>query len=206
MALFNSVYTGGFSSYLSANTLRNSPKHWSFSKANRFLPVINDNNAKYLAFPTVFGSRYSTFGFGDRSIQRDLPAAGSPPPTQYRIPSAFETTKSSAIKKGKSFGIARAYYENVYIPNQDNVAPRVAAQVPGPGQYSPLEAMPIGKNAKKVTIKSRIPPVTSGTKEFPAPNMYKPAHILTEQSRFNGVGFGVGNRGSATGPTSKFLN
>ena len=205
MALFNSVYTGGFSSYLSVNTLRNSPKHWSFSKADRFLPIIPDNSAKFNAFPTVISGRYSTFGFGDRIIQRDLPAAHSPPPTQYRISSAFEENKLSATTKGKTFGISRGYYDNVYLPTSENVAPRMAAQVPGPGQYAPLETNPLGKNAKKMSLKSRIPPCTSSTREFPAPNVYKPAHGLTEQNRFNGVGFGVGNRGSATGPISNIL-
>ncbi len=202
MALFNSVYTGGFSSYLSSNTLRNSPKHWSFSKADRFQHLNPDNTAKFLNFPSILSSRYSTFGFGDRGFLNELPGAASPPPTQYRIPSAFDP---KASVRGRSFGIARGYYENVYIPGRETMAPRVAAQVPGPGQYATAESNPIGKNAKKMSIKSRVPPCTSATREFPAPNMYKPGYGLVEQSRYHGVGFGVGNRGSSTGPTSKQL-
>lgn len=86
-----------------------------------------------------------------------------------------------------------------------NVVPRVAAQVPGPGQYAPLTANPIGKNAKKFSIKSRVPPVTPSTRDYPGPNVYKPIHILTEPSRYSGIGFGVGNRGSPTGTMSKLL-
>jgi len=201
MALFNSAFTGGFGSYLSSNTLRNSPRHWSFAKADRFAPILPDNCAKYTNYPTVVSNRYSTLGFGERVFlnSRDLPGGQSPPPTQYKIPSAFDPKQTI---KGKTFGIARNYYENVYIPGRETLAPKISSQVPGPDRYSPAECNPIGKNAKKMAIKSRVPPCTSGTREFPAPNMYRPGHNLTEQSRFNGVGFGIGNRGSATGPTS----
>lgn len=199
MALFNSVFTGGFSSYLSSNTLRNSPKYWSFSKAERFLQANPDNCAKYANFPTMVSSRYSTLGFGDRGFMHELPSAQSPPPNQYKIPSTFE---AKAGVKGKTFGIARNYYENVYIPNRETVAPKVSAQVPGPGQYAPADCNPIGKYAKKMSLKSRVPACTSGTREFPAPNMYRPGFGLVEQSRFNGVGFGIGNRGSSSGPKS----
>lgn len=199
MALFNSVYSGGFSSYLSSNTLRNSPKHWSFSKADRFMPIIPDNCAKYTSFPTELNPRYSSLGFGGRGFLRDLPAAHSPPPTQYKIRSAFDGKEK---RKGKTFGISRNYYENVYIPGINIVTPAISGQVPGPGQYASAETNPIGKNARKVALKSRVPQCTSATKEFPAPNMYKPGFGLTEQNRFNGVGFGVGNRGNPTGPAS----
>lgn len=201
MALFNSIYTGGFSSYLSANTLQNSTRYWSFPKNDRFFQLPPDNNAKYSAFPTVFSGRYTSFGFGERGFQKNLPGTSTPAPNRYRIGSVFDSDKPE-LGKGKSFGIARNYYENVYAPNQESVAPRIAAQVPGPDQYSPLEANPIGKNAKKFAIKSRVPPCASATRDFPAPNMYKPIHVLTEPRRYNGVGFGVGNRGSATGPMS----
>lgn len=200
MALLNSAFTGGFNGYLCANTLRNSPKHWSFSKADRFLPPVIDNAAKFNNFPTVISSKYCTQGFGDRPFMQDLPCAHSPPPTQYRIVSNFE--KNEPLK-GKTFGVSRYYYDNVYIPGNELVTPLNSAQIPGPGQYPCAESNPMGKNARKTTLKSRIPPCTSGTKEFPAPNMYKPSHGLVEPSRFNGVGFGIGSRGCPTGPPSK---
>ena len=202
MALFNSAYTGGFSSYLSSNTLRNSPKHWSFGKADRFLPQIADNCAKYNSLPPGTSTRHTSFGFGERGFLRDLVGANSPPPTQYRIVSTFE--KKEALK-GKTFGICRASYQNVYVPGVEVLAPVNAAQVPGPGQYANAEANPIGKNARKTTLKSRIPTCTSSSREFPAPNMYKPGFSLVEQGRFSGIGFGVGNRGCPTGPPSIFF-
>lgn len=131
-----------------------------------------------------------------------MPAADTPAPVHYRIPSAFDSTRID-LSKGKTFGIGRKYYENVYTPNQTNVAPRVSAQVPAPNRYSPLEANPLGKNAKKFLLKSRVPPCTSSTRDFPAPTAYKPVHILTEASRYSGIGFGVGNRGKVTGTASK---
>ena len=199
MALFNSAFTGGFSSYLCSNTLRNSPKHWSFPKADRFLPITIDNTAKFTSYPTLVSTRYSTLGHGDRLFLKELPGSSSPPPTQYRIASTFE--KQHQIK-GKTFGVSRKYYDNVYVPGSEIVAPCNAVQVPGPGQYSHAESNPLGKSAKKMSLKSRIPESTSASKDFPAPNMYRPGYALVEQNRFNGVGFGVGNRGSPTGPGS----
>lgn len=197
MALFNSVFTGGLSCYLSSNTLRNSAKHWSFSKADRFVNAMPDNAAKYNNFPSAFSSKRCTQGFGDRAFMRDLPCAISPPPNQYQITSEFSAKNPL---KGKTFGTSRHYYDNVYLPGSDIVSPLISSQVPGPGQYDQIP--PIGKEAKKMGLKSRIPPCTSAAREFPAPNMYKPLHSLVEQSRFNGVGFGIGSRGSATGPIS----
>jgi len=199
LALYNSVYTGGFSSYLSSNTLRNSPKHWSFSKADRFQMMGVDSAAKYNNFPTVFSTKCCTQGFGDRPFMSNLPCAHSPPPTQYRIISNFE--KKEALK-GKSFGVSRHYYDNVYIPGNELVTPLISSQVPGPGQYATATTNPIGKNAKKFSLKSRVPPCTSSTREYPAPNMYRPAHALVEATRYNGVGFGIGGRGNPTGPGS----
>jgi hypothetical protein len=164
--------------------------------------VLVDNAAKFNNFPTVFSSKYCTQGFGDRPFMQDLPCAHSPPPTQYRITSNFE--KKEPLK-GKSFGIGRNYYENVFIPGRELVTPLISAQVPGPGQYANNESNPIGKNARKTTLKSRIPPCISATKEFPAPNMYKPSHGLVEPSRFCGVGFGIGSRGNPSGPPSIYF-
>ena len=201
MEFFNSVYSGGFSSYLSANTLRNSPRNWSFPKADRFLQFPPDNNAKYINFPSTHSTRYSTFGFGERDLQRNLPGFDTPAPSWYKIPSPFDG-KRIELNKGKSFGISRGYYENVYVPKQTSVSPRVSVQVPGPDFYNPLAFNPIGKNAKKFTIKSRIPICSSATKNFPAPNMYKPVHTLTEANRYSGIGFGLGNRGNPSGTSS----
>ena len=199
MALFNSVYTGGFSSYLSSNTLRNSPKHWSFGKADRFLPQIVDNCAKFTSLPPSLSIRHTNFGFGDRGFMKNLVGANSPPPTQYRVVSEFE--KKEPLK-GKTFGVARQCYQNVFVPGIDTMAPVNAAQVPGPGQYAHAETNPLGKNARKTTLKSRVPPSSTATRDFPGPNVYRPGFGLVEMARFSGIGFGVGNRGSPTGPPS----
>eukprot|EP00826_Nyctotherus_ovalis_P058680 TRINITY_DN808_c0_g1_i1.p1 TRINITY_DN808_c0_g1~~TRINITY_DN808_c0_g1_i1.p1 ORF type:complete len:277 (-),score=12.33 TRINITY_DN808_c0_g1_i1:34-864(-) len=201
MTLFNSTYSGGFSTYLSSNTLQNSSRYWSFPKGDRFFQPSPDNNAKYLAFSTALSPRYSTFGFGERLIQKNLPAAYTPAPGNYHLPSIFDSPKSLQ-SKGKTFGIARGFYDNVYTPHQDNITPRIAAQVPGPDRYSPLETNPLGKSAKKFSLTSRVTPPQPTTKDYPAPGAYKPVHVLTEPSRYKGVSFGIGNRGSPTGPVS----
>lgn len=204
MTLFNSTYNGGFSSYLSSNTLQNSSRYWSFPKGDRFFQLPPDNNAKYLSFPTVLSGRYTTFGFGERSLQKNSPGGGSPPPGHYNIPSTFDSSRFLQ-SKGKTFGISRSFYENVYTPHQDNITPRISAQVPAPDHYASLESNPIGKNAKKFSLTSRVPPPPPTNKDYPPPCAYKPVHILTESSRYKGVGFGVGNRGSPTGPMSMYL-
>jgi hypothetical protein len=204
MTLFNSTYNGGFSSYLSSNTLQNTNRYWSFSKGDRFFQLPPDNNAKYSAFPTALSGRYSTFGFGERSLQKHLPAADTPAPGHYYLPSIFDSSRFLQAK-GKTFGIARSYYESVYTPHQDNITPKISSQVPAPGRYSPLESNPIGRNAKKFSLKSRVPPPPTATKDYPPPCAYKPVHTLTESNRYKGVGFGVGNRGGPTGPMSKSL-
>jgi len=201
MTLFNSTYSGGFSTYLSSNTLQNSSRHWSFSKGDRFFQLPPDNNAKYLSLPTIVNSRYTTFGFGERSMAKRLAPVDSPAPGQYSVRSIFDVPKPYEIK-GKSFGISRNYYENVYIPHQDNIAPRISSQIPAPNRYSVLEADPIGKNAKKFSLIGRVVPPPPVTKDFPPPCAYKPVHILTEPSRYKGVSFGLGSRGNLTGSTT----
>ena len=133
--------------------MQNSTRYWAFSKGERFFQLPSDNNAKYLAFPACFSNEYSTFGFGERIILKNLPARDTPAPTHYRIPSASDSTKMN-LSKGKSFRIPRRYYENAYASNQTNVVPKVAAA----NRYSHLKANPLGRNTKKFSIKSRVPP------------------------------------------------
>lgn len=178
--------------------MRNSPKHCRFPKAKRFPTVVPDNNAKFENFPTIVSAKYSTIGYGDRIFLKELPGSVSPPPSQYKIGSTFE---SKDRLKGKTFGISREYYDKVYIPGIENLASGNSEYIPGPGKYN--HTIPFGKNAVKATMKSKYQPCVSGSKDFPAPNNYRLAHSLVEPSRFGGASIGFGDRGCPHGPPSK---
>jgi len=196
MAVFNAVFTGGFNSNLSVNTLRNSPKHYSFTKAERFPSVSIQNAPKYTNYPTFVSARYSTQGFGERIFLKELPGSISPPPTQYKMGSQFE---SKDYLTGKTFGIGRDFYKNVFVSGINAMAPVNQDQIPGPGQYKKQDLDKLGDNSVKISIKSRIPPCISGIKDFPAPDNYHLKRTLVEANRFSGIGFGYGGRGSPSG-------
>lgn len=155
-----------------------------------------------MGLPSVLSKRSADFGYSERTFQKGLPGFDTPDPTKY-YGSLINDKAKLELNKGKTFGISRSHYDNVYYPNQRNLSPKAASQMPSSSQYSPLISVPFGADGKKFAIKSRVPPLDPTTKEYPGPGMYKPIHILTEPSRYNSVGFGTGNRGSPVGLTSK---
>jgi hypothetical protein len=68
---------------------------------------------------------------------------------------------------------------------------------PGPGAYD-VKGL-VGINAKKFSLKSRIPPNDSATRHNPPPNTYHPNFTLSEQSKFGAITFGFGTRCNVTG-------
>ena len=172
-----------------------SPKPCSFTKEERFHQHPPDNNAKFLGLPSCLSNRYSNFGFGERTLQKSLPGIGTPDPAHYNYISVFDT-KVPALNKGKSFGISRSFYDNVYAPNQEHMSPEAAKKLPGPNQYSPLPFNSFDHSSKKITIGCKIPPLEPTTKSYPGPGAHAPNYSLTEQARYTGAGLGYGNRGS----------
>lgn len=54
-------------------------------------------------------------------------------------------------------------------------------------------------NSTKYSLKSRIKPLDSATRDFPPPNTYYINFKQTEQNKFNAITFGVGGRVTAAG-------
>lgn len=203
MAIFNSVFTGGFSSNVSSNALRNSPKNYSFPKCERFQEPYNMNKAEFLNFPTIVTNKCSTIGHGERGqFLKKLPGYEVPPPTNYNYVSEF--IRKDPLK-GKTFGLGYKYYDNVLVPGAKMLTPKNLAEIPGPGHYNTERGHSFGENATQATIKSRIPINYFATKEFPAPNMYKPNYATVEQGRYNSISFGVGKRQTTQTSSGKYL-
>jgi len=81
---------------------------------------------------------------------------------------------------GRSFGIPHSAYAKVYIPNSKLQSNMVDA--PGPGAYETKSL--VGTTAKKFSLKSRIKPVDTATRDNPPPNSYHPNFTLSEPSKF----------------------
>lgn len=83
----------------------------------------------------------------------------------------------------------------MYLP--DNRYSTTMQEAPGPGAYDSRSS--IGLNSLKFTLKSRIKPVDTATRDNPPPNTYHPNHALAEQSKFQAITFGFGSRVNVTG-------
>lgn len=151
---------GGFSQNISANALRNSHSQWSFSKAERFKKLRIDNTAKMLLLPTTMNAKTSTFGFGNKKPLQMIFGKDSPAPSMYRSRSQFEFDPH----KGKSIGESYACYKKVHMPGLNTRA----EEVPGPGAYD--QKTMLGANSRKFTLKSRVKPLDSATRDNPPPN------------------------------------
>lgn len=205
IAALSALSMGGFSQTISANALRNAHTHWSFSKADRFKKLRIDNSAKMLLLPTTLGTKTSTFGFGNRDPLKMIYGKDSPPPNLYRCRSQFDYTPGA----GKSFGQSYAVYKKVHMPGLNTRSD----EVPGPGGYFKTEGKfifltklgkydihsTLGKNSRKFSMKSRIKPADSATRDNPPPNTYHPDFTQAEESRFDKITFGFGSRPNVTG-------
>lgn len=70
-------------------------------------------------------------------------------------------------------------------------------EAPGPGAYD--QKTTIGMNTKTFTLKSRIKPVDSATRDNPPPNTYHPNFTISEPNKFSAITFGFGSRCNVTG-------
>ena len=189
IAALSSLSLGGFSQNISANTLRNTHAQWSFSKADRFKKLRIDNSAKMLILPSTLGSKTSTFGYGNKKPLQIIYGKDSPPPSLYRIKSQFEFQHT----KGKTIGESYDAYKKVHIPGHNTRKD----EIPGPGNYDSKTTM--GTNSRHFSLKSRIKPADSATRDNPPPNCYNPGFQLTEEAKFDKIGFGFGGRPNVTG-------
>ena len=122
-----------------------------------------------VTLPSTLKASPSSFGFGSKNGLRVYHGKDSPPPI-YRVKSDFGIDKN----KGKSFGLSHTVYKKVHIPGHATAL----EDIPGPGSYDQGTFM--GKNSRKFSIKSRIPPQDATTRNFPPPNCYHPEHQVTE--------------------------
>ncbi|CAI2373741.1 unnamed protein product [Moneuplotes crassus] len=180
---------GGFSQNISANALRNSHSQWSFGKADRFKKLRIDNSAKMLALPNTLNAKTSTFGYGKKQPLQIIFGKDSPPPSLYRSRSQFDYKPGT----GKSIGISYSAYQKVHMPGLNTRLD----EIPGPGSYECKTTL--GANSQKFSLKSRIKPADSATRDNPPPNNYSPNFRLTERSGFEDVAFGFGSRPNVTG-------
>ncbi len=118
-------------------------------------------------FKTVFSPKYASFGSSQRTFSERLTlrGKGTPSPAQYRVLSPFNT-----LEKAHCYSFRGHQSHNVYFEGMKLKAPKEIAEVPGknnfsyfpkgPGSYKIDEMNPIGKNAKKFLIKSRVIPAS----------------------------------------------
>lgn len=189
IAALSALSLGGFSQNISASALRNAHPQWSFSKADRFNKLKIDNNAKMLVLPTTLTAKSSTFGFGNKAPLQMVFGKDSPPPTLYRTRSQFEFTPGA----GKSFGAPHSVYKKVHMPGVNTRND----EIPGPGSYDSKSTL--GMNSRKFSLKSRIKPADSATRDFPPPNTYNPTYTVAEEHKFEKITFGFGSRPNVTG-------
>lgn len=91
-------------------------------------------------------------------------------------------------------------YSKVYLPSNKYGVSMIEA--PGPGTYE-LKGL-VGVNAKKFSLKSRVKPADSATRDNPPPNTYHLNYNLSETQKFQAITFGFGNRCNVTG--CKYFN
>ena len=177
----------GFSTYISANTLRNHENiHWSFGKGDRFSNQPKAVSQVFYNLPSSLKNRKVSFGMGNRSKLSSIVGKDSPPPTSYRIKSQFE--KQQKISHRCFFGIPHKY------PGGGGLANVSARLVPGPGTYD--LGTTVCKNTRTFSFRGRGETLgaTKSRSDAPAPNVYTPNYTWHNQKRYTQIGFGYGER------------
>lgn len=151
-----------------------------------------DNSAKYQFLPSTFDpAKTTSFGYGDKSGVKILAGRESPPPNSYKIKGQFEKLRPN---QGKTFGLPYSAYAKVYLPGNRFGTSMIEA--PGPGAY---EARTLLGSNKKFSLKSRVKPADSATRDNPPPNSYHLNYNLCEPQKFSSITFGFGTRCNVTG-------
>lgn len=147
---------------------------------------IKDKNYKKLNdriynIPDFKSTRWTMQGFGKRDDVRLVFGKGSPSPDKYQINTCFDFNikhNKGPTMLGKSSG------------------PRKGRPTPGPGAYELMKPPTFG--IIPITVKSRqgffYDWDLKKKKYTVGMQKYHPIHTLVERRRFNGVGFGIGER------------
>lgn len=172
--------------------MRNSPRRYTIPKGERFSSAAPDTNTELTDLPPIDRGRYCTMGHGQRGQYLREADSTLPSPMQYSIVSEFDRKNP---RKGASFGLSHLYLGSHIIRSAAGIVSKETAELPGPGQYTPLRA----RSLARVTLKSRIQEPQRAAMELPGPGVYKPMYALVEQGRYKGVSFGVGGRSGSKG-------
>lgn len=143
---------------------------WSLSKTSRFPHKKKQESSEFTLLPSTLGLRSTGIGFGRRWKPHNLSGLDSPPPGTYNLPS-LASHKGPKIVKDANIDKTRHL-------------------TPGPGSYELIG--PLGKNAPKIAMKSRIH--KRQISETPAPGAYSPSFSLTHYSGYSKITFGFGER------------
>jgi len=143
---------------------------WSLSRTARFPLRKKQNSSEFTLLPSTLGMRSTGIGYGGRWKPQNICGMDSPPPGTYNLPSLVNQRGPKIVR-----GVE---------------AEKPRYLTPGPGSYEPLK--PLGKNARKASLKSRIQRKVSS--DTPAPGAYSPSFSLTEKNRFTNITFGLGER------------
>ena len=116
-----------------------------------------EGKTQYCELPSGLGERSAGIGYGNRTtFLKSLLSENSPSPHNYHMKTLFETNLSK--NKGPFMGIHHRHYKNVYMPGLKTINERGARGIPGPGAYDGQS--PIGKDALKMSVRSRIPHIS----------------------------------------------
>jgi len=129
-------------------------------------------------------------GFGVRCNQFQFSASKfQPSPFHYNI------SKDLSESVGKTFGVSREKFQNVYVPGQRIACLRNASKIPGPTKYSGIGNEEIvHKSSAKIMMKGKLSSSIASNLQSPPPNSYAPSYRLTTDSKFSKITFGIGKR------------
>lgn len=148
-----------------------SPKAYSFGQSARFRSVPRNPDSLRIDLPTTLAARSTSFGLGQRWTPMNPGGKDSPPPGSYVV-------WGEVGEKGKGFSFGERRFDCV------------KRELPGPGSYR-VTVEP-GKDSPKFSMRARRKGVFYPTS--PPPNAYRPSTTLTQDNRFQSIGFGYGDR------------
>ncbi|OMJ85829.1 hypothetical protein SteCoe_12739 [Stentor coeruleus] len=150
---------------------------WSFSKAQRFKPTKREHTPDFNDMPSSLSNRACSFGYGKRWTPMNESGKDSPSPGTYEARNFF-----GEKNKGPSF---QKKYTSKILNNA----------IPGPGSYTPYN--PLGTSGPKFTFRKRMK--NKIIPSSPPPDLYKPSYRMIENSSYNNIGFGIGQRSKIYG-------
>ncbi|CAD8104960.1 unnamed protein product [Paramecium sonneborni] len=170
----------GTSEYQSASSLRHSIPEVSFSQAQRFArESLNTTEYNYNLPGSIGSGRKTSFGYGSKQISHGYVQRNA---EQNPSPNAYFLGNSNLFHK----------QNKTNLPQDDRWKNSNTITLPGPASYETSNT--IGIDKPSATIGIRFKPITSFKDCVPAPNSYEINNKLIEQSRFNNISFGYGQK------------